>query len=169
MVKPLQNQNKKGQNIFQMHCFLNPFLQLAVEKKVSKNSAARKIFDPSQFVTALPSEIKPPLCMIYESKQNVNTSNLHKTLILPLPCTFYVSLYDKSCISSFSFSQGVPSNQLALKGKKSCSKSNLDPKQSYASQVLYARHHNLLLITNCSCTLNKDSIKIPGCFRRLKP
>ena len=33
--------------------FLNPFLQLAAEKKGSKNGAARKFFGPSYFVTAL--------------------------------------------------------------------------------------------------------------------
>jgi hypothetical protein len=32
---------------------LNPFLQLAAEKKDSKNGAARKSFGPSYFVTAL--------------------------------------------------------------------------------------------------------------------
>ena len=32
---------------------MNPFLQLAVEKKDSKNGAARKYFGPSYFVTAL--------------------------------------------------------------------------------------------------------------------
>jgi hypothetical protein len=32
---------------------LNPFLQLADEKKDSKNSAARKYFGPSYFVTSL--------------------------------------------------------------------------------------------------------------------
>jgi hypothetical protein len=32
---------------------LNPFLQLAAEKKDSKNGAARKFFCPSYFVTAL--------------------------------------------------------------------------------------------------------------------
>jgi hypothetical protein len=35
-----------------MHRFLNPFLQLAAEKKDSKNGAARKFFGPSYFVTA---------------------------------------------------------------------------------------------------------------------
>ena len=43
-------QNKNGQKNF---CFSNTFLQLAAEKKYSKNSAAGKIFGPSYFVTAL--------------------------------------------------------------------------------------------------------------------
>ena len=46
-------QNKKGQKIFYLHRFLNPFLQLAAEKKDSKNGAARTFFGPSYFVTAL--------------------------------------------------------------------------------------------------------------------
>jgi hypothetical protein len=32
---------------------LNPFLQLAAEKKDSKNGATRKIFGPPYFLTAL--------------------------------------------------------------------------------------------------------------------
>ena len=50
-LKP--GQNKKVQKIFQLHCFLNTFLQLAAEKKYSKNSAAGNFFGPSYFVTAL--------------------------------------------------------------------------------------------------------------------
>ena len=50
-LKP--GQNKKGQKFFQLHRFLNTFLQLAAEKKYSKNSAAGKLFGPSYFVTAL--------------------------------------------------------------------------------------------------------------------
>ena len=46
-------QNKKGQNFFQLHRFLNTFLQLAAEKKYSKNGAAGNFFGPSYFVTAL--------------------------------------------------------------------------------------------------------------------
>ena len=50
-VKP--GQNKKVQKIFQLHRFLNTFLQLAAEKKYSKNGAAGNFFGPSYFVTAL--------------------------------------------------------------------------------------------------------------------
>jgi hypothetical protein len=50
---------KPGQNIFQLHHFLNTFLQLAAEKKFSKNGAAGNFFGPSYFVTALPFEPKP--------------------------------------------------------------------------------------------------------------
>ena len=51
IVKP--GQNKKGQKIFQLHCFLNTFLQLSAEKKYSKNGAAGNFFGPSYFVMAL--------------------------------------------------------------------------------------------------------------------
>ena len=51
LLKP--SQNKKGQKTFQLHRFLNPFLQLAVEEKDSKNGAARNFFGPSYFMTAL--------------------------------------------------------------------------------------------------------------------
>ena len=51
LLKP--GQNKKGQKIFQLHRFLNTFLQLAAEKKYSKNGAAGNYFGPSYFVTAL--------------------------------------------------------------------------------------------------------------------
>ena len=51
LLKP--SQNKKGQKIFQLHHFLNTFLQLAAEKMYSKNSAAGKFFGPSYFVMAL--------------------------------------------------------------------------------------------------------------------
>jgi hypothetical protein len=51
LLKP--GQNKKGQKNFQLHRFLNTFLQLSAEKKYSKNGAAGKIFGPSYFVTAL--------------------------------------------------------------------------------------------------------------------
>ena len=47
LLKP--DQNKKGQKNFQLHRFLNTFLQLAAEK----NSAAGKFFGPSYFVSAL--------------------------------------------------------------------------------------------------------------------
>ena len=52
-LKP--GQNKKGQKFFQLHRFLNTFLQLAAEKKYSKNGAAGNFFGPSYFVTALDS------------------------------------------------------------------------------------------------------------------
>ena len=52
-IKP--DQNKKGQKIFQLHRFLNTFLQLAAEKKYSKNGAAGNFFGPSYFVMALGS------------------------------------------------------------------------------------------------------------------
>ena len=51
LLKP--GQNKKGKKNFQLHRFLNTFLQLAAEKKYSKNGAAGKFFGPSYFVTAL--------------------------------------------------------------------------------------------------------------------
>ena len=51
LLKP--GQNKKDQKIFQLHCFLNTFLQLAAEKKYSKNGAAVNFFGPSYFVTTL--------------------------------------------------------------------------------------------------------------------
>ena len=35
--------------MFQLHCFWTPFLQLAAEKKDSKNGAARKVFGQSYF------------------------------------------------------------------------------------------------------------------------
>ena len=41
------SQNKKGRKIFQLHHFLNLFLQLASEEKDSKNGAARNFFDPT--------------------------------------------------------------------------------------------------------------------------
>ena len=51
LLKP--GQNKKGQKIYQLHCLLNTFLQLAAEKKYSKHGAAGKFLGPSHFVTAL--------------------------------------------------------------------------------------------------------------------
>ena len=51
LLKP--GQNKKGQKIFQLYRFLNTFLQLAAEKKYSKNGAAGKFFGPSYFDLAL--------------------------------------------------------------------------------------------------------------------
>ena len=51
LLKP--SQNKKGQKNFQLHRFLNPFPQLPAVKKASKNSADRKFFGPSDFVTVL--------------------------------------------------------------------------------------------------------------------
>ena len=55
-LKP--GQNKMGQKFFQLHRFLNTFLQLAAEKKYSKNGAARNFFGPSYFVTALEKNIE---------------------------------------------------------------------------------------------------------------
>ena len=37
-----RSQNKKGQNIFQLHHFLNTFSQLPVVKKYSKNGQLEK-------------------------------------------------------------------------------------------------------------------------------
>ena len=51
LLKP--GQNKKSQKNFQLPRFLNTFLQLAAEKKYSKNCAAGNFFSPSYFVTAL--------------------------------------------------------------------------------------------------------------------
>ena len=45
--KQAKTKNKKNQKFFQLHSFLNPFLQLA----------ARKFFGPSYFVTALIREL----------------------------------------------------------------------------------------------------------------
>ena len=56
--------NKKGQKNFQLQRFLNPFLQLAAEKRDSKNGAAIKFFGPSYFFMALVTvacSIKTPL------------------------------------------------------------------------------------------------------------
>ena len=39
--------------MFQLHRFLNPFLQLVAEKKYSKNGAAGIFFGPTYFVTDL--------------------------------------------------------------------------------------------------------------------
>ena len=50
-LKP--GQNKKAKKFSGCFDFLNPFLQLAAEKKDSKNGAAKKNFGPSYFVTAL--------------------------------------------------------------------------------------------------------------------
>ena len=50
LLKP--GQNKKSQKIFQLHCFLNIFLQLA-DETVFKSGAAGNFFGPSYFVTAL--------------------------------------------------------------------------------------------------------------------
>ena len=44
---------RKGQKFFQLHRFLNTFLQLAAEKKYSKKGAAVNFFRPFYFVTAL--------------------------------------------------------------------------------------------------------------------
>ena len=51
MLKP--SQDKKGQKIFQLHCFLNTFSQLLAVKKYSKNGAAGKFVGPSYFDPAL--------------------------------------------------------------------------------------------------------------------
>ena len=56
-VKP--GQNKKGQKNFQLHRFLNTFLQQAAEKKYSKYGAAGNFFGPSYFVTALVHPVRP--------------------------------------------------------------------------------------------------------------
>jgi hypothetical protein len=47
------SQNKKGQHIFYLHRFWNPFSQLPAVKKNSKNGAARTFFGPSYFDPAL--------------------------------------------------------------------------------------------------------------------
>ena len=68
-LKP--GQNKKGQNFFQLHHFLNTFLQLAAEKKYSKNGAAGNFFGPSYFVTALDNNKRARNDIMY------NISSLH--------------------------------------------------------------------------------------------
>ena len=60
-------QNKKGQKFFQLHRFLNTFLQLAAEKKYSKNGSAGNFFGPPYFVTALRSRT----CLCMKCKCNV--------------------------------------------------------------------------------------------------
>jgi hypothetical protein len=67
-----QGQNKKHQNFFQLHCFLNTFLQLAAEKKYSKNGAAGIFFGPSYFVRAL-GNIEGFLCLHMKLVQNSET------------------------------------------------------------------------------------------------
>ena len=59
LIAPIlkSGQNKKAQIIFQLHRYLNTFLQLAAEKKYSKIGAAGNFFDPSYFVTALQGRI----------------------------------------------------------------------------------------------------------------
>ena len=49
----MPGQNKKGQKILAAP-FFEYFLQLAAEKKYSKNGAAENFFGPSYFVKALP-------------------------------------------------------------------------------------------------------------------
>ena len=46
-LKP--GQNKKDQNVFQLHRFLNTFLQLAAENKYSKKWCSWKCFRPFLF------------------------------------------------------------------------------------------------------------------------
>ena len=65
LLKP--GQNKKGQKTFQLHHFLNTFVQQAAEKKYSKNSAAGNFFGPSYFVTAL-----VPTCLWKETCTDVH-------------------------------------------------------------------------------------------------
>ena len=43
--------------MFQLHRFLNLFLQVAAEKKDSKNGAARKFFGPSYFDLTLVNRV----------------------------------------------------------------------------------------------------------------
>ena len=72
LLKP--GQNKKSQKIFQLHRFLNIFLQRAAEKKYSKNRAAGKFFGPSYFVTALAATYKFEFSTWWNGKvaRNVN-------------------------------------------------------------------------------------------------
>ena len=59
MVDLQLSQNKKGQNIFQLHRFLNTFSQLPAVKKNSKNGAAGNFFGPSYFDPALKTHFNP--------------------------------------------------------------------------------------------------------------
>ena len=51
LLKP--GQFKQGQNFFQLHRFLNTFLQLVAEKKYAEKRCSLNFFCPSYFVTAL--------------------------------------------------------------------------------------------------------------------
>ena len=73
-LKP--GQNKKGQKNFQLHRFLNTFIQLAAEKKYSKNGAAGKFFSPSYFVTAL--AISYSIFQMFSHAQKLKISNSHE-------------------------------------------------------------------------------------------
>ena len=53
LLKP--GQNKKGQNIFQLHHFLNTFYSWQLRKSIQKTGVAGKYFGPSYSVTALVS------------------------------------------------------------------------------------------------------------------
>ena len=68
-------------------CF-NPFLQLAAEKKDSKNDAARNFFGPSYFVTALvPVKCKVEISqnfVAFSEYMNFNLSTFFKSLELYL-------------------------------------------------------------------------------------
>ena len=76
LLKP--GQNKKGQKFFQLHRFLNTFLQLAAEKKYSKNGATENFFGPSYFVTALTSNHFSFLPFALEL-----SSGVHRVLLNP--------------------------------------------------------------------------------------
>ena len=81
LLKPVQN--KKGQKNFQLHRFLNPFLQLAAEKKDSKKGAARRFFGPSNFVTALGNFVI--FCVAYENERLVS-------LVAQICCKFLLQI-----------------------------------------------------------------------------
>ena len=83
-VKP--GQNKKGQNFFQLHRFLNTFLQLAAEKKYSKNGAAGNFFGPSYFVTALEKIVPTFHCVWRNCSSDLKNFQLHRFWILFLSC-----------------------------------------------------------------------------------
>ena len=78
-------QKKKVPNFFQLHQFLNTFLQLAAEKKYSKNGAAGNFFGPSYFVMALPcsSEICSFDNVTFDTYQNINGQKFSNILINP--------------------------------------------------------------------------------------
>jgi hypothetical protein len=53
LIEPKAGSKLEGPKNFPAALFLNTFLQMAIEKKYSKNGAAGNFFGPSYFVTAL--------------------------------------------------------------------------------------------------------------------
>ena len=91
LLKP--GQNKKGQKIFQLHRFWNTFLQLAAEKKYSKNGATGKFFGPSYFMMALVGKKG----LIFSGKYHTKSATVHRCPQrpprLPLAVPFSISRF----------------------------------------------------------------------------